>query len=100
VKRHPVKGCGCGGERGFILELDAPISKRALSVFKQAGYKTAEMYTRVGVFYVERMGLTANGPFGGVRMQVRCRGAANCHQLMDHLENTFKVAAMPVEQKK
>ena len=99
MKRHPVKGCGCGGEKGFILELDSPISKTVLIAFKQAGYKTAEMYTRVGVFYVERNGLTANGPFGGVRIQARCRGAGNCHQLLDHLENTFKAAAL-LEQKK
>jgi len=93
MKRSPKKGCGCGGGGGYILELDMPISKSALSVFKQAGYKTSEVYTRVGVFFVEKNGITANGPFGGIKIQVRCK-VANCAQLLNHLENTFKVAEL------
>jgi hypothetical protein len=93
MKRHLVKSC-CGG-KGYIFELDVPISKAALSTFKSAGYKTSEVYTRVGVFFVEKNGLTASGPYGGTKMQVRCGGAANCSQLLDNLENTFKVAAQP-----
>ena len=98
MKRHLVKGCGCSG-KGYVFELDGPISKRALPVFKQAGFKTSDMYTKVGVFFVEKNGLTASGPFGGTKMQVRCGGAANCHQLLDHLENTFKMAtALPAQE--
>ena len=93
MKRHLIKSC-CGA-KGYIFELDSPVSKMALSVFKNEGYKTSEVYTRVGVFYVEKNGLTASGPYGGTKMQVRCGGAANCSQLLDNLENTFKIAAMP-----
>ena len=92
MKRHLTKsGCGCGS-KSYVFELDAPISKKALPVFKQAGYNTSDVYTRVGVFFVEKGGMTASGPFGGTKMQVRCGGAANCHLLLDNLENTFKIA--------
>jgi len=93
MKRHLVKSC-CGG-KGYIFELDTPISRESLTVFRQSGFKTSEVYSRVGVFFVEKNGLTASGPFGGTKMQVRCGGAANCSQLLDNLENTFKVAAIP-----
>lgn len=88
IKRHLVKSC-CGG-KGYIFELDTPITKGDLSVFKSAGYSTAETYIRVGVFFVQKNGLTANGPFGGKKIKVRC-GGANCSQMLDHLENTFKI---------
>jgi hypothetical protein len=89
MKRTLVKSC-CGS-RGYIFELDAPLSKNALITFKQEGFSSSETYTRVGVFYVEKNGLTATGPYGGTKIQVRCGGSANCSQLLDHLENTFKM---------
>lgn len=87
MKRHLVKSC-CGG-KGYVFELDAPISKSNLDYFRQQGYALNDQYTRVGVFYVERNGLTASGSFGGKKLQVRCSGSANCSQLLDHLENSF-----------
>lgn len=97
VKRNLVRSC-CGS-KGYILELDAPITKQTLTAFKEAGYKTAEHYTRVGVFYAHKDGITANGPFGGMRIHVRC-GSANCSKLLDSLENTFKVANLAQDQNK
>jgi hypothetical protein len=91
ITRHFIKSC-CGG-KGYVFELDKPISKQALEVFKQEGFNTSDVYTRVGVFFVEKQGITASGPFGGTKMQVRCGGASNCYQLMDTLENTFTIAA-------
>lgn len=92
MKRHLIKSC-CGG-KGYILELDNPVSKEMLPTFKQAGYSTSETYSKVGVFFVSRNGLTASGPFGTMKIQVRCSGAANCSQLLDHLENTLTLAAL------
>jgi hypothetical protein len=91
MKRTLVKSC-CGS-KGYIFELDAPLAKSALATFKQEGYNSSETYTRVGVFYVEKNGLTATGPYGGTKIQVGCGGSANCSQLLDSLENTFKIAA-------
>ena len=93
MKRHLIRAC-CGG-KGYVFELDSPITKKCLPTFSEAGYKTSEVYTRVGVFFVQKDGLTCNGPYGGTKMQVRCGGSANCSQLLDHLENTFKVACPP-----
>lgn len=93
MKRHLIKSC-CGA-KGYIFELDSPVSKMALSIFKGEGYKTSDVYDRVGVFYVEKNGMVATGPYGGTKIQVRCGGAANCSQLLDNLENTFKIATTP-----
>ena len=90
MKRTQVKSC-CGS-RSYILELDGPLSRNALSLFRQEGYTSSETYTRVGIFHVEKNGLTATGPYGSNKIQVRCGGSANCSQLLDHLENTFKMA--------
>jgi len=87
VKRHLTKTC-CGN-KGYIFEVDKPVTKDMLSIFVTAGYLSSDVYTKVGVFYVERQGLTATGPFGGRMLQVRCRGNSNCSILLDHLENTF-----------
>jgi len=89
VKRTLVKSC-CGS-KGYIFELDMPLTKGSLNIFKQESYNTIDTYTRVGVFYVEKNGLTATGPYGGTKIQVRCGGSANCSQLLDNLENTFKI---------
>ena len=91
MKRTLVKSC-CGS-KGYIFELDLPLSKNVLATFKQEGFNSSETYTRVGVFYVEKNGLTATGPYGGTKIQVRCGGSANCSQLLDNLENTFKIVA-------
>jgi hypothetical protein len=92
MKRTLVKAC-CGS-RGYIFELDAPITKDAIAIFKREGFSASETYLRVGVFHVEKAGITASGPYGGTKIQVRCGGSANCAQLLDHLENTFKMAAI------
>jgi hypothetical protein len=97
MQRHLTKAC-CGG-KGYVFELDSPVSKTVLSAFQEAGFTTAESYTRIGVFFVKKDGLTCNGPFGGTKMQVRCGGTANCSQLLDHLENTFKMVCPPPVKK-
>lgn len=91
MERKQTKSC-CGGG-GYVFILDVPINKRAIIAFQDAGYRTSDVYTKVGVFFVEKGGMTASGPFGGTKMQVRCGGVQNCSVLLDDLEKTFKVAA-------
>jgi hypothetical protein len=98
MERIQTKTC-CGGG-GYIFILDVPINKRALSAFQDAGYRTSDVYTKVGVFFVEKSNVTASGPFG-TKIQVRCGGSPICAQLLDELENTFKIAAtIPAEEPK
>lgn len=87
MKRHLIKSC-CSG-KGYILELDKPLSKSNLSFFKKAGYTISNMYTNVGVFFVEKGGMTASSPFGSMKLNIRCSAGVNCSQLVDNLENTF-----------
>jgi len=89
VKRHFVKSC-CGSS-SIILELDTQVSKSFLIAFRQHGYAVNEMYTKVGVFWIERGGLSASAPFGSSKLSVKCHQSVNCSLLIDHLENTFKI---------
>lgn len=91
MERKQTKAC-CGGG-GYTFILDVPINKRALSAFQNAGYRTSDVYTSAGVFFVEKNSVTASGPFGGNKIHVRCGGSKNCSQLLDDLENTFNIAA-------
>jgi hypothetical protein len=93
MERTLIKTC-CGG-KSYVLVVDLPVSKVNLKIFTDSGYATSETYTKAGVFYVTRNGLTASGPYGGTKFQVRCVGTANCNSLMDHLENTFKMIELP-----
>lgn len=94
-----TKAC-CGGS-GYVLLLDVPINKRAIIAFQNAGYRTSDVYTKVGVFFVEKNGMTASGPFGGTKMQVRCGGVQGCGALIEDLEKTFQIAAeIPAEEPK
>lgn len=99
MKRIQTKAC-CGGG-GYTFVLDVPINKRALSAFQDAGYRTSDVYTKVGVFFIEKRSVTASGPFGGTKIHVRCGGSPVCPQLLDELEDVFKIAAtIPAEEPK
>jgi hypothetical protein len=92
VRRHVIKSC-CGNKT-FVFELDIPVGKDWINTFKANGYQTSELYTKSGVLYACRAGLTVNGPFGGTKLQVKS-SSANSNVLLDHLENTLKIATMP-----
>lgn len=97
MERIQTKAC-CGGG-GYTLILDVPINKRAISAFQSKGYRTSEVYTKVGVFFVEKSSVTASGPFGGTKIHIRCGGSSICPQLLDELEDVFKIAAtIPAEE--
>ncbi len=99
MERKQTKAC-CGGG-GYTLILDVPINKRALSAFQDAGYRTSDVYTKVGVFFIEKSNVTASGPFGGTKIHIRCGGSPKCPQLLDELEGVFKIAAtIPAEEPK
>ncbi len=99
MERKQTKAC-CGGG-GYTFILDVPINKRALSAFQDAGYRTSDVYTKVGVFFIEKCNVTASGPFGGTKIHVRCGGSPVCPQLLDELEDVFKIAAtIPAEEPK
>ena len=89
IIRHTIKGC-CGNKT-FVFELSQPIEKTWLDAFKSSGYQTSEIYTKSGMLYAVRQGLVVSGPFGGTKLQVKC-SSANASLLLDHLENTLKIA--------
>jgi hypothetical protein len=80
----------CCGSTAAVVDVEKPLSKDLLSFFQKAGYRTSEYNTKNGIFLVEKNGLTATASFGSKKLQVNCKGSANCNQMIDGLENTIK----------
>jgi hypothetical protein len=89
VKRHKVKSC-CGSST-YIFEIDKPIKKYQLQVFKDAGCSSPKNFVSVGVFYVRFGGLIATTSFGSKRVSIRCTGN-DCDQLMNRFEKILDEA--------
>jgi hypothetical protein len=83
IKKHEVKSC-CS--KNFIWELESPIQKHHLNVFKDAGYIVPVHMLRAGMFFVEWKGLIASAPFGSSRIQIKCT-MRDCNKLLSSLEN-------------
>ena len=58
----------------MILELDKPIRKSQMQVFKDAGYMVPDNFYHNGVFYVQKTNLVATCAYGTKRISVRCHG--------------------------
>lgn len=80
ITRHNVKSC-CGSS-GMIFEMDRPIRRSQMNVFKQADYHIPANYEEAGLFYVQKQFLIATASFGANRINIRCNGA-NCSELLD-----------------
>jgi hypothetical protein len=89
IKRHHTKSC-CG-KKAYIFESSKPITQTHIQPFKKAGWASPDHYRKVGVFYIEHKGVSATGPFGSTRLQVKCSaGSGLCRQLLDSLANTIE----------
>jgi hypothetical protein len=95
-KRHLVKSC-CGSV-AYLFEISQPVTPKTLDFFKHAGYTTSEIHQKIGVFFVEKQGLMATGPYGSNKIQVRCM-SANCSQMLDAFDNTLTEAAIVADSK-
>lgn len=72
VKTHVVKSC-CGSSN-TVLELDKPLRKYQVDVFKEAGYVLPDNFFNSGVFYAQKNGLIATASFGTNKISVRVSG--------------------------
>jgi len=88
IKKHVLKSC-CGG-KSFVFELESAISKSHIAAFQKNGYTAPALYTKAGLFYVQKKGLTATSSFGSTKIQVKAGKRAlavldDLEQLLDEL---------------
>lgn len=83
IQKTAVKSC-CGSV-GYVFNLKRAIQKSHLPVFSKAGFGFSPAYTKSGIFYIQKSGLTATGGFGTKRLQIRCSGT-KCKALVGELE--------------
>lgn len=82
----------CCGNKSFIVELDKPLQKLHILLFKEAKYTVPKNYYDYGVFYILKQVNTdmiiANTSFGSNRVSLKCSGQ-NCQPLIDELLSLF-----------
>lgn len=72
IKHYVVKSC-CGNST-TIIEVDKPLRKYQVDVFRNAGYIIPDNFYNSGVFYAQKGGLIATASFGTNRINIRVTG--------------------------
>ena len=80
ITRHKIKGC-CGS-LVYVFDMDKPIKKTQIQIFKDANYSVPQNFQTLGIFYVAMGSLIATSSFGAKSINIKCFGA-NCNKLLD-----------------
>lgn len=73
----------------LLLELSVPLDKTHIKFFAGSSFLENKTYTNLGLFYMESIDLTAIGPFGSNRLNIKCK-TANCDDNIIQLEEILK----------
>lgn len=76
---------GCCNKKQLVFKLDRPLDKTVLEVLKSNGFTEAEHFTKAGMLYADNMDLIVSGPFGGDRINVKCK-KPDCDQILNQFE--------------
>ncbi len=83
VERFLIQAC-CN-KKQIVFKLDKPIDNSLLEVLKSNGYTEAAHFTKAGMLYADNMDLIVTGPFGGDKLNAKCK-KADCDQILNDLE--------------
>lgn len=84
VERFLIQAC-CN-KKQIVFKLDRPLDKALLDVLKSsAGFTEHENFTKAGMLYADNPDLIISGPFGGDRINVRCK-KTDCDQILKDFE--------------
>ena len=89
IKKQTFKAC-CGS-KVVLLNLDKPVRKSQLYLFKEAGYLCPTNFENAGVFYVQQKTLIATGSMGGTKLNLRCSGP-DCDKQISMFEELLEKA--------
>jgi hypothetical protein len=70
----------------LIIELGIPLDKDHIKFFTGSKFMENKTYTNLGLFYMESIDLTAIGPFGSNRLNIKCK-TDNCENNIIELEH-------------
>lgn len=76
----------CCGKTQIILQLDFPLEKKHLQLFLNSNFIEVKNYINSGIMFVEDTNLTASGPIGSNRLQIRCK-TTDCEKSSIIIEN-------------
>lgn len=90
IKRLEVKsGCKSCSNKQIIFQLGFALDKSHIQIFTDNGYILSKSYIDKGILYIENADISATGPFGSNRLQIRCK-ISSCNLETDKLENILK----------
>ena len=88
IIKHEVQSC-CGN-KSFLWEIPKPIKRENLQKFVDSGFSAPNNFYEVGIFYVEKNGLTASGAFLNTKINVRCAKGKDCAQTLTDFETLIE----------
>lgn len=83
VERFLIQAC-CN-KRQIVFKLDKPVDQALLEVLKSNGYHEAAHFTKAGMLYADNLDLIVTGPFGGDKLNAKCK-KQDCDQFLNDLE--------------
>lgn len=83
VERFLIQAC-CN-KRQIVFKLDRPVDQSLLEVLKSNGYNEAAHFTKAGMLYADNLDLIVTGPFGGDKLNAKCK-KQDCDQFLNDLE--------------
>lgn len=84
ITKHEIQSC-CG-TKTLMFDLSSPLKREYIEAFAAEGYSTQKNFLDVGIFYVEKDGVIANGGFNTLKVNVRCSKGQNCEQKLNDFE--------------
>lgn len=83
VERFLIQAC-CN-KKQIVFKLDKPVGQGLLDVLKSNGFTEAPHFTKAGMLYADSPELIVTGPFGGDKLNVKCK-KADCEQILNDFE--------------
>jgi hypothetical protein len=75
----------CCNKKQIVFKIDRPLDKTVLEVLKSNGFTEAAHFTKAGMLYADNSDLIVSGPFGGDRINVKCK-KPDCDQYLNNFE--------------
>lgn len=83
VERFLIQAC-CNKTQ-IVFKLDKPVDQGLLDILKSNGFTEAPHFTKAGMLYADSSELIVTGPFGGDKLNAKCK-KQDCAQSLNDLE--------------
>jgi len=83
VERFLIQAC-CNKTQ-IVFKLDKPLDQSILEILKSNGFTEAPHFTKAGMLYADSSELIVTGPFGGDKLNAKCK-KQDCSQTLNDLE--------------